>query len=106
MPIKIAIMSGPEDGAVVTLLQPKQGDGFIIGRRDDCDVILPYDSQISRQHAMILQKDGLWYLADLKSRNGTYLGKRKISDATLLQPDQMFRVGRTWMLVLPNERKD
>ncbi len=95
--IELTIMSGPEDGATLNLTRPKQGDSYVIGRREDCDVILPYDSQISRQHATLSLRDGTWYLQDLGSRNGTFIGKHKIEGQMPLEPGQMFRIGRTWM---------
>ena len=95
--IELTIMSGPDDGTVLNLLTPKQGEAYIIGRREDCDVILPYDSQISRQHASLSLKNGMWFVEDLHSRNGTYVGKRRIDAPAPLEPGEMFRVGRTWL---------
>jgi pSer/pThr/pTyr-binding forkhead associated (FHA) protein len=98
--IQIMIMSGPDDGTLLKLRSPKQGEAFIIGRREDCDIMLPYDSQISRQHARLFKKDGKWYVQDLESRNGTFIGKSKLESAAPLEPGQMFRVGRTWLRLL------
>ena len=101
--IKLMIMSGPDDGTILALDSPKHGDAYIIGRREDCDIILPYDSQISRQHARLLNKDGQWFVQDLGSRNGTHIGKQKIDAITPLEPEQMFRVGRTWIRLLKRD---
>ena len=60
-------------------------------------MILPYDSQISRQHASLSVKSGAWYIEDLGSRNGTYVDKQKIETPTRLEHGEMFRVGRTWL---------
>ncbi len=98
--IELMIMSGPDDGKILKLNAPKQGDAFVVGRREECDVVLPYDSQISRQHARLFKKDGKWYVQDLDSRNGTYIGKQKITAAIPLESGQMFRVGRTWLRLL------
>lgn len=95
---ELMIMSGPDDGTIIALWNPKQGgEAYLIGRREDCDVILPYDSQISRQHARLFLKDDQWCLQDLGSRNGTYLGKQKIEGVASIVPGQMFRIGRTWL---------
>jgi pSer/pThr/pTyr-binding forkhead associated (FHA) protein len=104
--IELVIMSGPDDGTTLSLTAPKQGDAYIIGRRDDCDIILPYDSQISRQHASLIYKDGVWYVLDLSSRNGTYVGKQKIDSLVALEPGGMFRVGRTWLRLKQQVNKD
>ena len=91
------LMSGPDDGIILKLPAPKLGDAYILGRREDCDVILPYDSQVSRQHTRLIFKDGKWYVQDLDSRNGTYVGGQRIDHLTALEPGQMFRLGRTWL---------
>lgn len=96
--VQLTIMSGPDDGALIRLESPRQGEAFVFGRRDDCDVVLAYDSQVSRQHASLSSAEGQWYLQDLNSKNGTYIGKDKVGQApVLLEPGQMFRVGRTWL---------
>ena len=104
--IELTIMSGPDDGTTLSLSTPKQGDAYIIGRKEDCDVVLQYDSQVSRQHASLHHKEGIWYVLDLSSRNGTYVGKQKIDSLVALEPGQMFRVGRTWMRLKPQPQKD
>ncbi|MEP7287733.1 MAG: FHA domain-containing protein [Chloroflexota bacterium] len=106
IPIELTVMSGPDDGSVLDRVAPKQGDAYIIGRREDCDVILPYDSQVSRQHARLTFKEGQWSVQDMGSRNGTYVGKQKIDSITPLEPGQMFRVGRTWLRLSPDSDKD
>jgi pSer/pThr/pTyr-binding forkhead associated (FHA) protein len=105
-PVELMIMSGPDDGTVLDLLRPKNGDSYILGRREDCDVILPYDSQVSRQHTSLFMKDSRWYVQDLGSRNGTFIGKQKIEGAVLLEPGQMFRMGRTWLRLQQRKNED
>src|SRR5689334_8914326 len=95
--LEFMIMSGPDDGTVLAFTAPKQGDAYIIGRREDCDIVLPYDSQVSRQHAKVFSQDGKWFVQDMQSRNGTYVGKQKIDQPALIEPGHMFRVGRTWI---------
>ena len=104
--IEFMIMSGPDDGAILALTAPKQGAAYIIGRREDCDVILPYDSQVSRQHSSLTFKEGRWHVQDLGSRNGTYVGKQKIDGLVALEPGQMFRVGRTWLRLNHHQNED
>ena len=47
-----------------------------IGRTDEADITIG-KSTISARHAQIAYKDNAFYLMDLGSRNGTYLGKTK-----------------------------
>lgn len=104
--VVLAIMSGPDDGRRVHLRR-EDGDGavgangswvLVLGRRDDCDLSLPFDTQISREHArLIYTREGRWLLEDLGSRNGTYLGKKRIEQTAELEPGLLFRIGRTWL---------
>jgi pSer/pThr/pTyr-binding forkhead associated (FHA) protein len=95
--VALTIMSGPDDGTLLQFKQPKQGEAYIFGRREDCDVVLAHDSQISRQHARLFVEDGQWHLQDLGSRNGTYIGKQRVDGAAPIEGGQMFRMGRTWL---------
>lgn len=95
--IELMIMSGPDDGTLLKLAQPRSPNGYIIGRREDCDVILPFDSQISRNHARLYRQDAGWCVEDLGSKNGTYVGKQRLEGSRPLEPGQMFRMGRTWL---------
>ncbi len=99
--VELMIMSGSDDGTTIRLKQPKHGDAYILGRREDNDVSLPYDSQISRQHTRLFRMDGAWVIQDLGSRNGTFVGQQKIGSITRLTPGQMFRMGRTWLRLQP-----
>ncbi|MBX3063225.1 MAG: FHA domain-containing protein [Anaerolineae bacterium] len=92
-------MSGPDDGTLLRLPAPHSPEGYMIGRREDCDVVLPYDSQISRQHARITFERGVWYLEDMGSKNGTHLEKVKLESQirVVIDEGQMFRMGRTWL---------
>jgi len=102
--IVIALMSGPQDGAVLsfeTLLDSDEPTEITIGRREGCDICLSYDSQVSREHAMLIYDGERFWLEDMKSTNGTFVGEEKITDRTEVFPGQLFRVGRTWLRVEP-----
>lgn len=97
-------MSGPRDGDVLTfhaLLDSGRPAEVTIGRRETCDVCLSYDSQVSRDHAIVVY-DGLsFWIEDRGSTNGTFVEDQKIAGRTLIEPGQLFRVGRTWLRVEP-----
>jgi pSer/pThr/pTyr-binding forkhead associated (FHA) protein len=107
----IMIMSGPDDGQQIHLSQ-RHGDGYtnvdgswslVLGRREECDLSIPFDTQISRQHAMLrLMPDGELWLVDAGSLNGTFLGKERIEKPTIIERGELFRLGRTWLRVQPN----
>jgi hypothetical protein len=54
------------------------------GRNLECDIVLP-ERQVSRQHAEIFLDQGLYYLRDLNSKNGTYLNDQQITETVQLQ---------------------
>ncbi|MFC1959800.1 FHA domain-containing protein [Chloroflexota bacterium] len=104
--LMLAILSGPDDGRRIQFRRAG-GDGadgpngtwlLTLGRRDDCDLCLPFDTQISREHAWLYcQHDGTWFLEDNGSRNGTFIGKNRVDHAEALETGVMFRIGRTWL---------
>jgi pSer/pThr/pTyr-binding forkhead associated (FHA) protein len=50
---------------------------LVIGRGNDCEVILP-ERQVSRYHAEILHETGKFFLHDLESKNGTHLNGNQV----------------------------
>jgi DNA-binding response OmpR family regulator len=63
---------------------PVEGDRVIIGRSEDCDVVL-VERQVSRHHAQIRRLDSQYVLEDLESRNGTYVNGREVTEPYVLQ---------------------
>lgn len=102
--IIIAVMSGPQDGAVLpfeTVLDPGDPTEITIGRREGCDVCLSYDSQVSREHAVLAYDGDHFWLEDTRSTNGTYVRGEKINGRVEVMPGELFRIGRTWLRVEP-----
>lgn len=56
---------------------PLEGERLSIGRLASNDIVLPYQ-QISRHHAEMRRTSGVWWIADLQSTNGLWLGNRPI----------------------------
>jgi len=54
-----------------------EDDVVVIGRGEDCDVVLP-DRPISRYHAEIRREGNRYLLQDLNSKNGTCLNGQEI----------------------------
>ncbi|MFA4029303.1 MAG: hypothetical protein GDYSWBUE_002161 [Candidatus Fervidibacterota bacterium] len=50
---------------------------IIIGRSPDCDIRLE-SSKVSRRHARAVLINGVWYLRDEKSKNGTFVNEQKL----------------------------
>jgi len=63
-------------------------DGLVIGRGPDCDVALR-DDTVSRRHAQLVFRDGIWVVQDLGSRNGTTVNGRKVGRSQLRPGDRL-----------------
>jgi FHA domain len=72
------------------------GAPVLIGRADDSTLVLT-DDYASTRHARISQQDGMWFVEDLGSTNGTYLGQHKLNGPTPLEVGVPIRIGRTVM---------
>ena len=69
-----------------------------IGRAAGCQITLD-DSYVSQLHARVFVRDGLLYVEDLGSTNGTYLNTRKVSAAVPMQRGDKLKIGSTVMEV-------
>jgi hypothetical protein len=56
--------------------------GFVLGRDSDCEIRFD-DPLVSRRHASVSFSDGVWSVTDLASRNGTFIGDRRIESSPL-----------------------
>jgi ABC-type multidrug transport system ATPase subunit len=67
--------------------------GLTIGRLPENDVPIPLE-RVSRHHALVVQAGGRYYVADLASRNGTYLnGERLLKEARWLNVGDEITIG-------------
>jgi pSer/pThr/pTyr-binding forkhead associated (FHA) protein len=67
--------------------------GIKIGRTPPADVVLG-DGKVSRSHCTLELKDGLLYVTDLKSTNGTYVDGKRVDGAAILPVGATLMVGR------------
>jgi hypothetical protein len=72
------------------------GAPVLIGRADDSTLVLT-DDYASTRHARISQQEGVWFVEDLGSTNGTYLGQHQLTGPTPLEVGVPIRIGRTVM---------
>ncbi len=69
-----------------------------IGRSKDVGVALS-DPEVSRQHARLSSYDGVVYVEDLRSRNGTFLNGRRVTEAIEVREGDEIDVGTTRLVV-------
>jgi pSer/pThr/pTyr-binding forkhead associated (FHA) protein len=71
---------------------------FEIGRDPGADLVLR-DPEVSRRHARFESRNGVVYVGDLASRNGSFLNGRRIAEAIEVRAGDAVDVGTTRLLV-------
>lgn len=79
---------GPEPGKVFLL-----GNDNAIGRSAENDVRLP-DETVSAQHARVSFSQGMWWIEDLGSRNGTLLNRSAVEQPAVISSGDRIDVGQ------------
>ncbi len=64
------------------------GERTRIGRSPDCEVFLD-DVTVSRNHAVLIKRDGKFVVEDQGSLNGTFVNRRRIDSAQLAEGDEL-----------------
>jgi pSer/pThr/pTyr-binding forkhead associated (FHA) protein len=96
--VEVEVVGGPMDG-----IHRKLPSGTLtIGRGDKNDLALPLDDMVSTVHARIVKEGEHFWLEDLFSRNGTFIGDKRIKARTLIASGAQFVVGRTRIEFMPS----
>lgn len=91
-----------EDGGRWTV--PIDTNPFVVGRDEECNLKLLPD-YISRRHAEIRTKDTGLFLRDLRSKNGTFINERRISEEVRLEHRDDIRFGSLkFQIVMKDQR--
>jgi serine phosphatase RsbU (regulator of sigma subunit)/pSer/pThr/pTyr-binding forkhead associated (FHA) protein len=75
----LELVRGSSPGARYEL----DGDEAVLGRSADCEIPIETPA-VSRRHAAVIRSGDDYFIEDLKSRNGTILNERQITDRTKL----------------------
>ena len=89
-PTHVAVVEGANAGDRAELEEAP----LLIGRGPDAAIRLD-DDYVSTRHARIASSDDQWFVEDLGSTNGTYVGTARISQPTTLTLGTQVRIGKT-----------
>ncbi|MEO5709314.1 MAG: FHA domain-containing protein [Nocardioidaceae bacterium] len=89
-PTHVAIVEGANEGETVSL----DDAPILIGRGSDAAIRLD-DDYVSTRHARIASSGDQWFVEDLGSTNGTYIGSHRLTQPTTLQLGSKVRIGKT-----------
>jgi hypothetical protein len=70
------------------------GPGIGIGRAGANDISIE-DSFASGRHARLYDREGVVYIEDMNSTNGTYVNGRRLGAQQVLRPSDRIRIGDT-----------
>jgi len=89
-PRRLAVTGGPLRGTTL----PLGSTAVLIGRAPSNTLVLDDDYSSSR-HARVYPDGGQWYVEDLGSTNGTFVGRDRVTGPTPVRPGTQIRIGQT-----------
>lgn len=87
-PSRLVVTEGPLRGTTL----PLTSSAILIGRAPSCTLVLDDDYSSSR-HARLYPQNGQWFVEDLGSTNGTFLGGTRVDAPTPVPPGGRVKVG-------------
>ncbi|QIX25165.1 FHA domain-containing protein [Nocardioides sp. JQ2195] len=89
-PTHVLVVEGSSSGERADLAEAP----ILIGRGSDAAIRLD-DDYVSTRHARIAASGDQWFVEDLGSTNGTYVGSARITQPTTLALGTQVRIGKT-----------
>ena len=89
-PRSLVVTQGPLTGTSL----PLRESGTVIGRNPECALVLD-DDFASGRHARIFFRDDAWFVEDLGSTNGTFLGSERLTGPIRVEAGSTLRIGKT-----------
>lgn len=74
---------------------------ILIGRNDQCDLVIPDDLTVSRTHASMVIIGETASVRDLDSSNGVFVNGKKVTTIALLYSGDEIQLGTTRFTVMP-----
>jgi diguanylate cyclase (GGDEF)-like protein len=94
----VKILSGHEAGRVHLMT----GDTLVVGRAATCDLRID-DSSLSRQHCRIRKTNGVYFVEDLESRNGTQVDGARIKAPVRLEDGALIQLAATTIIMFSHQ---
>lgn len=85
---KLIVASGKSAGRSISIKRNR----LLIGRAEECDV-RPLSEDVSRRHCEVIVGPAEVWVADLGSRNGTFVNGQRITEKTQVSDGDIIRVG-------------
>lgn len=89
-PRHLVVTAGSHEGTTIEL----GATPITIGRAPENTLALD-DDYCSGRHARLYPHEGTWVVEDLGSTNGTYLGKARLTQPSVVPPGTAIRIGKT-----------
>lgn len=89
-PRLLYIVDGPNAGQSV----PLTDEPIILGRGTDAAIRLD-DDYVSTRHVRFVNSGGQWFVEDMGSTNGTYMGKNRLTSPVAIGIGIPVRLGKT-----------
>jgi len=89
-PTRLVVTEGPLRGTTL----PLGTSAVLVGRAPSCTLVLDDDYSSSR-HARIFPQGDQWFVEDLGSTNGTFVGEQRVEQPTPVPTGTPVRVGQS-----------
>ena len=96
-PTRLMAVGGPSEGTWIELAGLNE---ILIGRDPNCTFVVGDDST-TRQHARLFRHSDEWFIEDLASRNGTFVGGVPIEQPERVSTDTNIDLGTTTVRLIP-----
>lgn len=93
----LTIVEGPLKGSHMEVASLAEA---VLGRSPDCTFVLG-DDYASGRHARLFRRGNDWFVEDLDSRNGTFVGGYRIDQPERVVIGSDIKVGRTTVRLVP-----
>jgi hypothetical protein len=93
---RLVVTEGPLSGTSLDLA----ASPVLLGRAQEATLVLE-DDYASGRHARLFPQGSRWFIEDLGSTNGTYLGGTQLTRALPVEPGVPIRIGKTVIELRP-----